>query len=59
MERKINYIDETDKEFVLRAFKSFSKDNDGKITNYEFKYILIQKERILFDINRIFIIKNL
>jgi calmodulin len=42
MERQTNYVDETDEELVLRAFKSFDKDNDGKITNYEFKYILTQ-----------------
>ena len=38
LERQTNYADETDEELVLRAFKSFDKDNDGKITNYEFKY---------------------
>ena len=42
MEKQINYVEETDEELVLRAFKSFDKDNDGKITNYEFKYILTQ-----------------
>ena len=42
MERQTAYVDETDEELVLRAFKSFDKDNDGKITNYEFRYILSQ-----------------
>ena len=38
MERKIEYFDEIDEEMVLRGFKSFDKDHDGKITNYEFRY---------------------
>ena len=42
MERKIEYFDVIDEEMVLRAFKSFDKDHDGKITNYEFRYILTQ-----------------
>ena len=42
MEKQKNYVDETDEELVLRAFKSFDHDHDGKITNYEFKYILTQ-----------------
>ena len=42
MEKQTNYVDESDEELVLRAFKSFDKDHDGKITNYEFKYILTQ-----------------
>ena len=42
MEKQINFVEETDEELVLRAFKSFDKDHDGKITNYEFKYILTQ-----------------
>ena len=42
MEKQVNYVEETDEELVLRAFKSFDKDHDGKITNYEFKYILTQ-----------------
>ena len=42
MEKQTAYVDETDEELVLRAFKSFDKDHDGKITNYEFKYILTQ-----------------
>ena len=42
MEKQTNYVEETDEELVLRAFKSFDKDHDGKITNYEFKYILTQ-----------------
>ena len=25
---------------ILKAFEYFDKDKDGKITNYEFKYIL-------------------
>ena len=42
MQKQIQYIDETDEDIVLRAFKSFDKDHDGKITNYEFRYILSQ-----------------
>ena len=42
MQKSIQYIDETDEDLVLKAFKSFDKDHDGKITNYEFKYILTQ-----------------
>ena len=42
MEKQINFVEETDEELVLRAFKSFDKDHDGKITNYEFRYILSQ-----------------
>ena len=42
MEKQTNYVEETDEELVLRAFKSFDKDHDGKITMYEFRYILSQ-----------------
>ena len=42
MEKQKNYVDESEEEVVLRAFKSFDKDHDGKITNYEFRYILTQ-----------------
>ena len=42
MEKQTNTVDETEEELVLRAFKSFDKDHDGKITNYEFKYLLTQ-----------------
>ena len=31
------FIDESDDEKILKAFKSFDKDHDGKITNFEFK----------------------
>jgi calmodulin len=40
MEKQTSMIDETDEDAVLRAFKNFDKDNDGKITNFEFRYIL-------------------
>ena len=40
MEINFQEINETEEDEVLRAFKSFDKDNDGKITNYEFRYIL-------------------
>ena len=40
MQRNISYIEESEEDLVLRAFKSFDKDHDGKITNYEFRYIL-------------------
>ena len=42
MEKQTNTVEETEEELVLRAFKSFDKDHDGKITNYEFKYLLTQ-----------------
>ena len=42
MEKQIQYIDESDEDQVLKAFKSFDKDHDGKITMYEFRYILSQ-----------------
>ena len=34
------FIDETDDDAILRAFKSFDKDHDGKIPNAEFKFLL-------------------
>jgi len=40
MEKQTRMIDETDEDAVLRAFKAFDKDHDGKITNFEFRYIL-------------------
>ena len=40
MQKQVSEVDETDEHAVLRAFKSFDKDDDGKITNYEFRYIL-------------------
>ena len=40
MEKQTNYVDQTEEELVLAAFKSFDKDHDGKITNHEFKYLL-------------------
>ena len=42
MEKQTNTVEETEEELVLRAFKSFDKDHDGKITTYEFKYLLTQ-----------------
>ena len=42
MQKQTQYIEETDEDEVLSAFKSFDKDHDGKITNYEFRYILSQ-----------------
>ena len=42
MQKQTEYIDETDEDQVLKAFKSFDKDHDGKITMYEFRYILSQ-----------------
>ena len=42
MEKHVQIVDENEEDLVLRAFKSFDKDNDGKITNYEFRYILTQ-----------------
>ena len=42
MEKQTNIIDETEEDAVLLAFKNFDRDHDGKITNFEFKYILGQ-----------------
>ena len=42
MEKQTIYVEEIDEELTLRAFKGFDKDHDGKITNYEFNYILTQ-----------------
>ena len=42
MEKQTNYVDQTEEELVLAAFKSFDKDHDGRITNHEFKYLLTQ-----------------
>ena len=42
MEKQTQYIDESDEDQVLKAFKSFDKDHDGKITNHEFRYLLTQ-----------------
>ena len=42
MEKQTSYVDETDEDLVLKAFKAFDRDLDGKITNNEFKYILTQ-----------------
>ena len=41
-EKQTNYVDQTEEELVLTAFKSFDKDHDVKITNHEFKYLLTQ-----------------
>ena len=49
MQKSTQYIDETDEDLVLRAFKSFDKDHQGKITNYEFRYILSQLGDIFTD----------
>ena len=40
MEIQFQEVSESEEDEVLRAFKSFDKDEDGKITNYEFRYIL-------------------
>ena len=40
MEINFQEVTETEEDEVLRAFKSFDKDNDNQITNYEFRYIL-------------------
>ena len=40
MEKQTSVVEETEEESVLRAFQFFDKDHDGKITNYEFRYIL-------------------
>ena len=40
MEKQTSVVEETEEESVLRAFQFFDKDHYGKITNYEFRYIL-------------------
>ena len=42
MQKQTQIIEESDEDQVLKAFKSFDKDHDGKITMYEFRYILSQ-----------------
>ena len=42
MQKQTQIIDESHEDQVLKAFKSFDKDHDGKITNNEFRYILTQ-----------------
>ena len=42
MEKQTKYVDETDEELVLRAFKFFDKDNDGRISCKEFKQMLVR-----------------
>ena len=37
---KKNVPEDFEDDPVLQAFRDFDKDDDGKITNYEFKYIL-------------------
>jgi len=61
MEKQTNTVEETEEELVLRAFKSFDKDHDGKITNYEFKYLLTQMGNKFSDeeLNQLFTECNL
>ena len=33
-------VEKYDEDLILKAFEYFDKDKDGKVTNYEFKYIL-------------------
>ena len=40
MQSQTIFIDETDDDALLRAFKSFDINHDGKIPNKEFKYII-------------------
>ena len=42
MEKQTEIIDESEEDLVLRAFKSFDNNHDGRITNYEFRYILTE-----------------
>ena len=42
MEKKIVIEGEDDDDAILKAFKSFDKDQNGYITNSEFRYILTQ-----------------
>ena len=46
MEKQTNYVDETDEELLLKAFRAFDKDLDGKISNHEFKYILTEMGKV-------------
>ena len=40
--QKQEVVVEDDDDEVIRAFKSFDKDQSGKISNIEFRYILTQ-----------------
>ena len=40
MQSQTIFIDETDDDALIRAFKSFDINHDGKIPNREFKYII-------------------
>ena len=49
MQKQTQIVDDIDEDRVLKAFKSFDKDNDGKITNLEFRYILVQLGGLFTD----------
>ena len=49
IKEQIQKDDENDLDNVLNAFKAFDKDNDGKITNSEFKYLLSTLDGMLTD----------
>ena len=38
--KKSNSPQEFEDDAIIQAFRDFDKNDDGKITNYEFKYIL-------------------
>ena len=42
MTQQIEVKEISDEDAVIQAFRNFDKNNDGKITNYEFKVILTQ-----------------
>ena len=49
IKEQIQKDDENDLDNVLNAFQAFDKDNDGKITNSEFKYLLSTLDGMLTD----------
>lgn len=61
MQKQIEVKEINDDDIVLNAFKSFDKNHDGKITNYEFKYILTKLGAAFTDdeINTLFKACNL
>ena len=40
MEKQVTEVEDEDEDIVLKAFKSFDRDQTGYITNAEFRYIL-------------------
>ena len=61
MQSQTIFIDETDDDALIRAFKSFDINQDGKIPNKEFKYIISHLGNAMskIDVENVFKIANL